>query len=123
PSLVFVGNYMHPPNVDAALRLVQEIFPRIAAQRPDVRLALVGDRVPARLRRVAGPNVDVTGLVSDVAPYLDRAAVVTVPVTTGGGLRVKVVEALAAGKAPVASPLAVEGLAIEDRSEGPLPPS
>jgi glycosyltransferase involved in cell wall biosynthesis len=117
PSLVFVGNFMHPPNVDAALRLARGILPRIAAREPEVRLYLVGDRVPAAVRRVAAPNVIVTGLVDDVTPYLGRAAVVAVPVRTGGGLRVKVVEALAAGKAIVASRLAVEGLDVAHGEE------
>src|SRR2546422_10461962 len=63
---------------------------------------------------MATANVIVTGPVPDVTPYLDRTAIVVVPLRLGGGMRVKVLEALAAGKAMIASPLAVEGLAVVD---------
>jgi glycosyltransferase involved in cell wall biosynthesis len=66
------------------------------------------------VRARAGENVLVTGRVPDVAPYLDHAAVVAVPLRLGGGMRVKVLEALAAGKAVVASRLAIEGLELTD---------
>jgi glycosyltransferase involved in cell wall biosynthesis len=55
--------------------------------------------------------------VPDVAPYLDAAAVVVVPLRLGGGMRVKVLEALGAGKAVVCSPLAAEGLDVADGAE------
>jgi polysaccharide biosynthesis protein PslH len=114
PNLLFVGNFMHPPNVDAALRLVREIMPRLAESHANAPLYVVGDGVPDEVRRAAGPNVVLPGLVDDVTPYLARASVVVAPLRTGGGLRVKVMEALAAGKALVASRLAVEGLDVVD---------
>jgi glycosyltransferase involved in cell wall biosynthesis len=109
-SLLFVGNFLHPPNVDAAVRLGGTIFPRLRARFPELMLYLVGDHPPPQIRRVADEKIIVTGCVPDVIPYLDRAALVVVPLRLGGGMRVKVLEALAAGKAVVASPLASEGL-------------
>lgn len=113
-SLLFVGNFLHPPNVDAALRLIDGIFPRVRVQFPDATLHIVGDHPPARVRDAARADVHVTGRVPDVTPYLDRAAVVVAPLRLGGGMRVKVLEALAAGKAVVASRLALEGLDLVD---------
>jgi polysaccharide biosynthesis protein PslH len=113
-SLVFVGNFIHPPNVDAALRLVQAIFPAVQKRHPELRLYIVGDQPPPEVKQMAGPKVTVTGRVADVSPYLERAAVVVAPLRLGGGMRVKVLEALAAGKAVVASPLAAEGLEVLD---------
>jgi glycosyltransferase involved in cell wall biosynthesis len=115
--MLFVGNFVHPPNVDAAIRLIGSIFPRVQARAPGARLDIVGDRPTARIRRGARKDVVVTGHVPDVTPYLDRAAVVVLPLRSGGGMRVKVLEALAAGKAIVASPLAVEGLDLIDGEE------
>ncbi len=112
PSMTFVGNFAHPPNVDAAIRLIDSILPRVWARFPDLTLYVVGDQPPAALQRRTGPHVQVTGRVADVTPYLGRAAVVPVPLRFGGGMRVKVLEALAAGKAVVASSLAVEGLDV-----------
>jgi glycosyltransferase involved in cell wall biosynthesis len=107
PSLLFVGSYSHPPNVEAARRLVGEIFPRLRERHPELVLQLVGESPPAGL---TGDGVVITGRVPDVTPYLDAAAVVAAPLGSGGGMRVKVLEALAAGKALVASSRAIEGL-------------
>jgi glycosyltransferase involved in cell wall biosynthesis len=107
PSLLFVGSYAHPPNVEAARRLVEEIFPRLRSLHPSLVLRLVGPSPPEDL---AGDGVDLTGRVPDVTPYLDAATVVVAPLSSGGGMRVKVLEALGAGKAVVATALAVEGL-------------
>jgi glycosyltransferase involved in cell wall biosynthesis len=114
PTLLFVGNYVHPPNVDAAVRLATAILPLVLERHPDARLHLVGPHPPPVVRRLANAAVAVTGGVPDVTPYLDRAAVVVVPLRLGGGMRVKLIEALAAGKAVVASSRAVEGLDLTD---------
>jgi glycosyltransferase involved in cell wall biosynthesis len=113
-SLLFVGNFRHPPNTDAAMRLMSAIFPRVQAHFPALSLHIVGDQPTPQMRQMAKGNVVVTGRVPDVIPYLDRAALVVVPLRLGGGMRVKVLEALAAGKAVIASPLAVEGLDLVD---------
>jgi polysaccharide biosynthesis protein PslH len=112
-DVLFSGNYIHPPNVVAATRLGKEIFPRVASVRPDARLLLVGPNPPAELRRLGGHNVAVTGPVDDLRPHLDRASVVVAPLTEGGGMRVKVMEAIASGKVVVGSRLAFEGLDVE----------
>ncbi len=114
PALLFFGNYAHAPNVDAALRLGRVIFPRICAEWPDVQLWLIGDRAPDSVRDLASESIRIPGRVAELTPYLDRAAVVVVPLRLGGGMRVKVLEALGAGKAVVASRLATEGLDLVD---------
>lgn len=112
PRLLFLASFVHPPNVDAAVRLVRAIFPAVRARLPAAALEIVGDAPPAEVRALAGDGVVVTGRVNDVQPYLDRAAVVAAPLRLGGGMRVKVLESLAAGKAIVATPLAVSGLEL-----------
>jgi glycosyltransferase involved in cell wall biosynthesis len=112
PSIAFVGNFVHPPNVDAANRLVVDIFPRIERDHPTAILHVVGEDPPRRLVAQSRERVIVTGRVPDVAPYLNAAAVVAVPIRIGGGVRVKVLEAFAAGKAVVASRRALEGLDV-----------
>jgi glycosyltransferase involved in cell wall biosynthesis len=112
-SLLFVGNFVHPPNVDAAHRLINSIFPQVRERCPEVSLYIVGSQ-PSPFSKTRNENVIITGYVPDVTPYLDQAAVVVAPLRLGGGMRVKVLEALAAGKVVVASPLAVEGLNVVD---------
>ncbi|MBD0289664.1 MAG: glycosyltransferase [Thermoleophilia bacterium] len=114
-TLVFVGNFVHRPNVRAAQRLVHEILPLVRRERPGVEVEIVGRAPPPAVQALAGDGVVVTGEVPSVVPHLDRANVVVVPLETGGGVRVKLLEALAAGKAVVATPRAAKGLALTDR--------
>ena len=110
PSILFVGYYRHPPNAEAAGWLVHEIFPLVRKDHPDAELVLVGAELPAELERNASEGVVAVGAVDDVSDYLERAAVVVAPIRSGGGVRVKVLDALGAGKAVVATPLAAEGI-------------
>lgn len=110
PGVLFVGSFTHPPNVDAALWLGSTIFPPLHDEHPHARLTFVGPTPPPALRALAAGHVAVTGEVPDVTPYLEDAAVIAAPIRLGGGMRVKVLEALAAGKAVVATPLAAAGL-------------
>ena len=114
PSLLFVGNFIHPPNIDAAVHLVRDIFPEVRLQVPEARLVIVGSQPPVELRKHANEAVTIAGFVPDLTPYLEEAALVVAPLRIGGGMRVKVVEALAFGKAVVATPLAAEGLDLAD---------
>ncbi len=112
PNLLFVGSFVHFPNIDAAGRLVQKIFPLVQERIRDLELYLVGSQPAAQLAN--RPGVTVTGTVPDVTPYLNRASLFVAPLRLGGGVRIKILEALAAGKAVVTSPLAVEGLEIQN---------
>jgi glycosyltransferase involved in cell wall biosynthesis len=113
-GIVYVGSFIHPPNVDAAVRLVRDIFPSVKSRVPGASLQLVGSYASKGVLALSGTGVTIRGEVPDVQPYLDTAAVVAVPIRMGGGMRVKVLEALAGGKAIVATPLALEGLDLKD---------
>ena len=114
PTVLFVGGFGHPPNVDAAIWLAESIFPRVVARVPNARLQLVGQAPGRDVLALAGGAVSVHGSVPDVTPYLDAAAVVVAPIRIGGSMRGKVLEALAAGKALVATPRAAEGVDAVD---------
>jgi len=116
-TILFVGNFIHPPNVDAAKWLAGQIFPRVRARHPEAVLQLVGDSPPASIRGITGPRVVITGRVPDVSPFLDAATVVVAPLRIGGGIRIKMMDALTLGKAIVATPRAVEGLNVDDGRE------
>jgi polysaccharide biosynthesis protein PslH len=113
-DVLFFGSFVHFPNVDAARRLKDSIFPLVRERHPRSSLYIVGENPPAEFATAQDGAVFVTGHVRDLAPYIARAAVVAVPLRLGSGMRVKVLEALAAGKPVVASPLAIEGLGVVD---------
>jgi glycosyltransferase involved in cell wall biosynthesis len=113
-GIVCVGSYIHPPNIDAAIWLARDIFPAVKARLPAASLRLVGSQANSEIRALEGQGVSVSAEVPDVWPYLDAASVVAAPIRLGGGMRVKVLEALSGGKAMVATPLALEGLDLED---------
>jgi glycosyltransferase involved in cell wall biosynthesis len=112
--LLFVANFVHMPNVEAARRLVLDVLPLVRRERPGVTVELVGRAPPPAVEALAGEGVVVTGEVPSVTPYLDRANVVVAPLAIGGGIRVKTIEALGFGKAVVATPLAAAGLPVAD---------
>lgn len=113
-NLLFFGNFFHPPNVEAARRLAASIFPAVQKCIPDIKLFIVGDNPPAEIKNMTSKNIVITGRVPEVLPYLDKAALFVAPLYQGGGIRIKILEALAAGKAIVTTPLATQGLDLVD---------
>jgi sugar transferase (PEP-CTERM/EpsH1 system associated) len=111
PACVFVGALDYRPNVEGIGWFCAEVWPTIAASRPGARLYIVGRRPVSSVRRLARqPGVEVVGQVPDVRGYLARAAVAVVPLHLARGVQNKVLEALAMGKAVVASPQALAGV-------------
>lgn len=112
--IVFTGLLDYRPNTDAVIFFVRDILPLIRRVRPSVTFTVVGAGVPEEIARLAGPNVQVTGPVADVRPYVERAAVFAVPLRMGGGTRLKVLESLAQSKPMVSTAIGCEGIAVRD---------
>ena len=114
PGLVlFVGNFTHPPNRDAAAWLAREIMPALLARNPGAHLRIVGSFPPESVRDLAGPQVELVADVPSVRPHIEEACVVLAPVRTGGGMRMKVLDALASGKAVVTTKRGTEGFGAD----------
>jgi len=106
------------PNVDAVLWFADEVLPLIRARRPDVHFVVVGQKPHARLDPLRQrEDVTVTGWVEDVRPYFSGAAVYVAPLRMGGGTRLKLLEAMAMGKAIVSTSLGCEGFDVADGHE------
>jgi glycosyltransferase involved in cell wall biosynthesis len=117
-SLVFTGKMDFRPNVDAVIWFVDEVLPRIRAERPDVHFFVVGQKPHLRLDPLRQrEGVTLTGWVEDVRPYFERAAVYVAPLRMGGGTRLKLLEAMAMGKAIVSTSLGCEGFEVTDGRE------
>ncbi len=109
-TLLFFGLLSTVPNVDGVTYFLKEVWPRIAPGRPDVRCKIVGAQAPAALLAMAGPRVEMTGVVDDLRPHLASAAVVVVPLRLGSGTRLKIVEAWAMARPIVSTSLGAEGI-------------
>jgi sugar transferase (PEP-CTERM/EpsH1 system associated) len=118
-TLLFTGTMDFRPNVDAIRWFVQDVLPLVAESRPDARLQVVGrSPAPAVLALASeNPGVVVTGAVEDVRPYFDRSTLFVVPMRMGGGVRLKVLEALAAGVPLVSTSMGAEGTGLVHEEE------
>jgi polysaccharide biosynthesis protein PslH len=100
------------PNIDGMRWFLDEVFPLIRAKKPGCRLAIVGRRPPASIVAEQNAYVTVTGTVPDVRPFLWQAPVSIVPLRIGGGTRLKIFEAMAAGTTVVSTTIGAEGLPV-----------
>ncbi len=117
-ALVFSGKMDYRPNVDAVLWFADEVWPQILAARPSTTWAIVGQKPHARLERLRDvPGITVTGWVADVRPYLAGARVFIMPFRVGSGTRLKLIEAMAAGKPIVSTRVGAEGFPVVDGRE------
>jgi GT2 family glycosyltransferase len=110
-SLLFVGNFRHPPNTQALDFFVEQVLPKVHRERPAAHLTVIGAHAPpgleAKLRR---PGVTFLGPVDDIREPLSRHAVFICPILSGSGVRVKLLEAFAAGIPVVSTGIGAEGL-------------
>ena len=113
-SLVFTGSMDWLPNEDGICYFVNEIFPLILSKVRDATLCVVGRNPSRRLQDLATrvPNIQLTGWVEDVRPYLARRAVCIVPLRIGGGTRLKIYEAMSMAKPVVSTSIGAEGLPV-----------
>jgi polysaccharide biosynthesis protein PslH len=109
-ALLFTGRMNYPPNIDAACFFAKEVLPLVRAVAPHARFHIVGADPAADVRALASETIIVHGRVEDVRPFLANSEIVVVPVWSGGGTRLKVLEAAASGKPIVSTSLGVEGL-------------
>jgi glycosyltransferase involved in cell wall biosynthesis len=113
--ILFVGSMFYKPNNDAVLFFLQDVFPRVVADWPECQFWIVGKGPSQEIRELAdNNNIVLTGPVRDVRPYLEEANVVLVPLLSGSGTRIKILEAMAAGRPVVSTRIGAEGLDVID---------
>ena len=116
PVVGFIGTYSFTPNLHAALFLAEQVFPSVLESCPNAILRIAGAGMPTETaaKLHALKNVEVLGQVADSGRFMDDCAVLALPLFIRGGVPLKVIEAMARGKAIVASPELVHGLVIAD---------
>lgn len=114
-DLVFTGKMDYRPNIDGVLWFAETVWPLIQDQRPQTTLAIVGQRPHHRLAGLQqGYGITITGRVPKVQPYLHGASIFIVPLRIGSGTRLKILEAMAAGKPVVSTSVGAEGFDVSD---------
>ncbi len=112
-GLLFVGNFRHPPNRDAAHWLVEEVLPFVRKQLPGVPTYIVGSHATSDIMELSGDGVEVLGWVPDLGDLYDRARLFVAPLRYGAGIKGKVGESLAHGLPVVTTRLGAEGMGLE----------
>ncbi|MDA8344253.1 MAG: glycosyltransferase [Thermaerobacter sp.] len=110
-SLVFIGSLFYPPNRDGLRWFLQEIWPRVAADHPEIVFRVVGEGPKSTGRWVVGPRVSWTGYLSDLTPEYERALALVNPIRYGTGTRRKILYAWGAGVPVISTSEGAHGLA------------
>jgi glycosyltransferase involved in cell wall biosynthesis len=110
----FIGSYSHPPNVEALVWLIEEIVPAVSERKPNVQFLVAGRNPPESIVKRAPRNVQFLGFVETLPAFYKQCSVVIAPLLSGGGVKIKVAEALSFGKPVVTTSVGVEGMNADD---------
>jgi GT2 family glycosyltransferase/glycosyltransferase involved in cell wall biosynthesis/SAM-dependent methyltransferase len=111
-DILFIGGFMHTPNVDAVLFFGRDIWPLLRQQLPDLEFFIIGSHPPAEVLALEGNGIRVVGYVENLEPYFDRCRLSVVPLRYGAGIKGKIGTSLSFGVPCVATSLAVEGMGL-----------
>ncbi len=115
PTVLFTGTMSYHPNYNGILRFLRDGWPCVRSAAQNARLLIVGHAPPEKLQAWNGKDgVTVTGSVPEISPYFRQAHVFLVPLWVAGGIRLKILEAMASGRAVVSTPIGCEGLEVEN---------
>ncbi len=114
---LFIGGFQHPPNIDAVLFFLKDIYPLISEYLGDAKFYIIGDKVPPEIVTLAKEKIIIAGLQRDVRPFFDSVKLSVAPLRFGAGVKGKINQSMAFGVPVVATSLAVEGTDLHDREE------
>lgn len=113
-GVFFVGGFAHSPNVDAVQFLITDVWPKITAKRPDIKLYIAGSNMPDRFHDFASDQIEPVGFVPDLDGFMADKRVMVSPLRYGAGIKVKVIASISAGVPAVVTPTSVEGAGLAE---------
>ena len=109
-DMLFIGNFEHPPNTDAMVFFLDEVFPLVHKENPDLNLLIVGGHVPSHLKSRATEQIQFTGFVTDITPLFDNIRLSIAPLRYGAGVKGKINSSMSYGVPAVVTSMAAEGM-------------
>ncbi|MDT9341697.1 glycosyltransferase, partial [Trichodesmium erythraeum 21-75] len=113
-NILFIGGFQHPPNVDAVLYFVQDIFPLIKEKVNDIKFFVIGSNAPEEILNLSSDDVIITGHVRDISEYFNSCKISVAPLRYGAGIKGKILTSFSYGLPVVATTIAAEGMGIQD---------
>ena len=113
-SLFHIGTMNWFPNEEGIKWLITQVWPKVQQRLPEIEMHLAGRYMPDWMKKLSVPHVTVDGEVADVWEYMERFSIMVVPLFSGSGIRIKIVEAMAAGKAIITTAIGAEGINYEN---------
>ncbi len=112
-DLLFIGSFLHDPNIDAVVYFVREILPAVTAHLPEAKFYIIGDKAPPEVIALASEKVIIAGHQPDLRPYFDSVRLSVAPLRYGAGVKGKINQSMGLGVPVVATSLAVEGMSLQ----------
>ncbi|MEY4684651.1 MAG: hypothetical protein RLZ25_1110 [Pseudomonadota bacterium] len=116
-GLAFVGNYQHPPNIDAVLFFLKDVWPIIHNRLPEARFFVVGSYMPDAIREAMTEGVELLGFVDSLDDLFGRIRLSIAPLRIGAGLKGKVATSLGYGVPIVMTSIAAEGMGLQNEED------
>ena len=119
-QLLTIGTLHYPPNADGIRWFINEVFPTVLKEIPQATLTVIGKNPPRdfyELAKTYSPAIEITGYVADLTPYLEKAAILIVPVLAGGGMRVRILEGFSRQLAIITTTVGLEGIDAENNKD------
>jgi glycosyltransferase involved in cell wall biosynthesis len=117
PSILFLSSLDWEPNVQGFFWFYENVLPRLVEENPSIIVTIIGKGECKKIQHLSHPNVRVVGYVEDVSPYIGRSWLAIVPLFTGSGMRIKILELFAHGKAVVSTSVGCEGINVRHGGE------
>jgi len=114
---LFIGSFQHPPNIDAVLFFLKEVYPLVSEHLRGAKFYIIGDKAPPEIVALAAERIVVAGLQRDVRPFFESVKLSVAPLRFGAGVKGKINQSMAFGVPVVATSVAVEGAELNNREE------
>jgi glycosyltransferase involved in cell wall biosynthesis len=114
PTLFYIGSMNWKPNLEGLDWFIQDVFPKIVQKFPDIVFTIAGRGMPKKWMKMNTSNLKIVGEVADANKFINSHQIMIVPLLSGSGIRIKILEGMALKKTIITTPIGAEGLNVEN---------